>query len=142
MRAYRRVMVPMLTVVMVIVALLCAVAYGLGMVMGGGEPMRDWLTNRGRRRGGWPEPQSRSIEAIAVDLHRLGNHFHGLDPHASFAKTEAVRGAYDKTLAECCAALGLTHLLGVIPVGPELDAERERVEEQLIDSGVRLPHAA
>ena len=95
-----------------------------------GEPARDWLTTRWRHRGG-PQPQGRPIEAIAADLHRLGIRFHGLDPHASFAKTEAVRGAYDRALGECCAALGLTHLLGVLPAGPELDAERERVEDQL-----------
>ena len=40
-----------------------------------------------------------------------------------------MRAGYDRALSECCAALGLTHLLGVIPAGPELDAERERVEE-------------
>ena len=53
-----------------------------------------------------------------------------------------MRSGYDRALAECCTALGLTHLLGVLPVGPELDAERERVEGLLADCGVRLPHAA
>jgi hypothetical protein len=87
-------------------------------------------------------PVGRPIEAIAADLRRLGGRFHTLPPHASFAKVEAVRGAYDRALAECCDALGLTHLLGVLPAGAELDAERERVEEQLADSGVRFPHHA
>ncbi len=135
-------MAPVFAAFLVVAALLCVAAYGLGMAMGKrGEPMRNRLTTRWRHRRG-PQPQSRPIEAIAADLHRLGNRFHGLDPHASFAKTEAVRGAYDRALGECCAALGLTHLLGVLPAGPELDAERERVELQLTDSGVRLPHAA
>ena len=53
-----------------------------------------------------------------------------------------MRCAYDRALAECCTALGITHLLGVLPAGPELDVERERVEEQLAGCGVRLPHAA
>jgi len=53
-----------------------------------------------------------------------------------------VQGAYDRTLTECCAALGITHLLGVLIDGPERDAERGRVEEQLAGCGVRLPHAA
>jgi len=96
----------------------------------------------GRSAGDRPEPQSRPIEAIAADLRRLGNRFHGLDPHASFIKTEAVRGAYDKVLAECCATLEITHLLGVLPPGRERDAERERVEDQLTASGVRFPHPA
>ena len=53
-----------------------------------------------------------------------------------------MRGAYDRALAECCTALGIAHLLGVIPAGPELDIERERVEDQLTGCGVRLPHVA
>ena len=53
-----------------------------------------------------------------------------------------MRSAYDRALAECCTALGITHLLAVLPAGPELDVERERVEDQLAGFGVRLPHAA
>ena len=52
------------------------------------------------------------------------------------------RRAYDGVLAECCAALELTHLLGVLPPGPELDVERARVEGLLEDSGLTLPFAA
>ncbi len=89
-----------------------------------------------------PAPDARPIEAITTDLRRLGARFHTLDPHTSFAKVEAVRGAYDRTLGECCAAFGITHLLAVLPVGAELDAERTRVEEQLAGCGVRIPHAA
>ena len=99
-------------------------------------------SGRGSRRRRPPEPEGRPIEAIVADLRRLGRRFHALDPRTSFAKVEAVRYAYDRTLAECCTALGLTHLLGVLPAGPELDAERERVEEQLAGCGVRFPHAA
>jgi hypothetical protein len=87
-------------------------------------------------------PEGRPIEAIAADLRRLGGRFHALDSRTSFAKAEAVRCAYDHKLAECCAALGLAHLLGVLDAGPELDHERERVEDRLVGCGVRLPHAA
>jgi hypothetical protein len=132
-----------LAVTAAVVVLLSAAAYALGLAMGKrGEPARDWVANRWRHRRNQVQPTSRPIEAIAADLHRLGARFHTLDPHASFAKVEAVRGAYDRALAECCAVLGLTHLLGVLPPGLELDAERERVEEQLTDCGVRFPHAA
>ena len=113
---------------------LSALAYGIGMLVG------RLGTRRSRRY--IPEPDGRPIEAIVADLHRLGRRFHTLDPRTSFAKVEAVRGAYDRTLAECCTALGITHLLAVLPAGPELDVERERVEDQLAGCGVRLPHAA
>jgi hypothetical protein len=142
-RAYRQGMVALLAYTLVVLAVFGALAYAAGLAMGRrGEAARDRLSTRWRHRGGRLEPQSRPIEAIARDLRRLGNRFYGLDPHASYAKTEAVRGAYDKTLAECCAALGLTHLLAILPAGPELDAERQRVEDQLTDAGVRFPHPA
>lgn len=87
-------------------------------------------------------PAGRPIEEIAADVRRLGTRYHGLAPRASFVKSDGVRRAYDGVLAECCAALGLTHLLGVIAPGPELDSERARVEGLLDDSGLRLPFAA
>jgi hypothetical protein len=135
-------MVLVLAVTLAATVALSALAYGLGLLLGDrGEPLRE----RVRARLGHappPVPDGRPIEAIGADLRRLGRRFHTLDPHASFAKVEAVRCAYDRALAECCTALGLTHLLGVLPAGPELDAERERVEEQLAGRGVRFPHAA
>jgi hypothetical protein len=100
--------------------------------------MRAWLGSRRQA----PEPEGRPIEAIAADLRRLCLRYHGLDPRTPFVKVEAVRGAYDKVLGECCAALGRTHLLEVLRDARELDAERERVEDLIADAGVRLPHAA
>ena len=41
-------------------------------------------------------------------------------------------------LAEACTALGLTHLLLVLPPGAELDAERARVEWALEVAGLEL----
>jgi hypothetical protein len=95
-----------------------------------------------RRRRRVPEPEGRPIEAIAADLRRLSARFHSMEPRSSYAKVEGVRCAYDRVLGECCSALGVVHLLGVLGPGLELDAERERVEEQLVHCGVRLPHAA
>jgi len=89
-----------------------------------------------------PKPSGRPIEVIAAHVRRLSTRYYGLDPRTPFVKVEAVRGAYDKVLGECCTALGRTHLLGVLQAGHELDAERERVEELLADAGVSLPHAA
>jgi hypothetical protein len=136
-------MSPAYAAVLVLLAALCGLAYLLGLSMSRrGEPFRDWLSSRTRHRFAGRRPPGRTIEAIAADARRLGGRYHGLDPHASFTKVEAVRGAYDHALTECCTALGLTHLLEVLPAGPELDAERARVEEQLSVSGVRLPHVA
>src|SRR3954471_9793844 len=100
--------------------------------------MRVWPPTRRPRS---PEPEGRPIEAIVADVRRLCARFHALVPRTPFVKVEAIRGAYDHVLGECCAALGRTHLLGVLAAGPELDAERERVEQLLTDSGIRLPHA-
>lgn len=100
--------------------------------------MRAWPGGHHRQ----VEPQGRPIEVIAVNLRRLSARYYGLDPRTPFVKVEAVRGAYDKVLGECCTALGRTHLLDVLQAGHELDAERYRVEELLADAGVRLPHPA
>jgi hypothetical protein len=136
-------MVPLAVTLLLILVVLGALAYALGVALGKrGEPMRDWVVTRWRRRRDALVPEARPIEEIAADLHRLGSRFHGLDPRASYAKTEAVRLGYDRALDECCAALGMTHLLAILPAGHELDVERERVEEQLIDAGVRLPRTA
>jgi hypothetical protein len=87
------------------------------------------------------QPAGRPIEVIAADLRRLGTRYRALHPNAPFTKVEAVRGAYDKVLGECCVTLGRTHLLGVLAPGRELDIERERVEDLIADAGVRFPHA-
>jgi hypothetical protein len=60
----------------------------------------------------------------------------------SFAKQEALRCVYDRVLGEMCDALGVDHLLGVLPTGDELDAERARTENVLWLAGVRLGDAA
>src|SRR4051794_41727909 len=100
--------------------------------------MSAWL--RSQRQ--LPEPEGRPIEVIAAHVRRLCVRYHELDPRTPFVKVEAVRGAYDKVLGECCTALGRPHLLGVLQAGNELDAERERVEALLAEAGVSLPHAA
>lgn len=69
---------------------------------------------------------------------RLSSRFHGPAAGQRFAKTEALRRAYDEVLAEACTALGVTHLLSVLPPGAELDAERARVEWALDCAGLEL----
>jgi hypothetical protein len=43
---------------------------------------------------------------------------------------------------EACAALGVDHLLQVLPPGQELDVERVRVEGLLWLAGLRIDEAA
>jgi hypothetical protein len=87
-------------------------------------------------------PSGRPIELIAVDAHRLGRQFHCLPRGVSFARFEARRRAYDTVLTEACRSLEIEHLLGVLPAGPDLDVERERVETALGLAGLRLGDAA
>ncbi len=89
-----------------------------------------------------PPPPARPIELIARDARRLGHRFREPPRGVSFAKFEGTRWAYDKVLAEGCRALEIEHLLGVLPTGPELDAERARVETRLWLAGFRIDEAA
>ncbi len=91
-----------------------------------------------RRRPAAPEPAGRPLEDIARDLRRLGPRLHHPPRGVSFAKVEAVRFAYERSLTEACAALGVTHLLEVLPPGEERDAERTRVERALYLRGLVL----
>jgi hypothetical protein len=45
-------------------------------------------------------------------------------------------------LVEACTALGVAHLLEVLPPGEELDRERSRVEGVLWLSGLRIDETA
>jgi hypothetical protein len=87
-------------------------------------------------------PPGRPIEVVAREARRLGRRYRATRRGVSFAKSEAVRRAYDDVLAEGCEALGITHLLGVLPTGEERDAERARVERLLHLWGLDLDDAA
>lgn len=80
----------------------------------------------------------RPIEESVARARRLGRLHHCPGEGRSHVKIEGVRRAYDGALAECCAALEIVHLLEVLPPGPDLDAERSRVERSLALSGVDL----
>jgi hypothetical protein len=85
---------------------------------------------------------NRPIETIAREARRLGRSYRYPPRGRSFARFEGTRWAYDKVLAEGCRALGIVHLLDVLPPGAELDAERQRVEYLLDQAGLRLDDAA
>lgn len=99
-----------------------------------------------RRLGFLPVPappvEHRPIEVVSREARRLGRRFRATRRGVSFAKSEAVRRAYDDVLAEGCEALGVPHLLGVLDPGDELDAERTRVERLLHVWGLSVDDAA
>jgi hypothetical protein len=96
-----------------------------------------------RRRPAEPPVETRRpIEVIAADARRLGQRYRLTRNGVSYAKSEAVRNAYDRVLGEGCDALGVAHLLGVLQPGDELDAERVRVERVLNIWGLHLDDAA
>jgi len=93
-----------------------------------------------RRRPPHPVPDPpRPIEQVAHDLRRISRLYH--QPGMRFAQYEGRRQAFDKILAEAADAVRIDQLLGVLPPGLELDAERARVEAALVEAGV-LPHPA
>ena len=89
-----------------------------------------------------PRPLGRPIELIACDARRLSHSFRFVPADASFARFEGRRRAYDDVLVEACRAVEVEHLLGVLPPGPELDRERQRVELVLQHVGLLLDDAA
>ena len=89
-----------------------------------------------------PRPAHRPFELIVHDVRRLHRRFCETRSGVSFAKSEAVRRAYDDALAEGCDALGLVHLLGVLRDGEELDRERARIERLLHRWGLALDESA
>ncbi len=83
-------------------------------------------------------PLGRPIEEIAFDVRRLGRQVRHPDDGRSAARVGALLQSYDAVLGEACRALGHAQLLGVLPPGPELDLERERVERLLSRAGLVL----
>ncbi|HET8603886.1 MAG TPA: hypothetical protein VFM09_08170 [Marmoricola sp.] len=98
---------------------------------------RWWCARRSREATGDTGP-ARPLEESVARARRLGRLHHHATEGRSHAKVEGVRRAYDEALAECCAALEVVHLLDVLAPGPELDAERSRVEQRLAVDGVDL----
>lgn len=103
-----------------------------------GVAVRPLLQRLRLRRAPAAAPLGRPIEEIAADARRLSIAYRCTPRGTSFVKYEAHRRAYDDVLMEGCRALGLTTLLGVLPPGPELDAERQRIEGRLELFGLDL----
>ena len=107
------------------------------------RPPRRRLRTRARRRRRTPGPVGRRpVEVVAEELRRRADRYRHAPRGTSWTKLEALRHAYDQSLAEACACLGIEHLLLVLPPGEELDRERRRVEESLWVGGLRFEEAA
>jgi hypothetical protein len=111
------------------------------------DPEASWSRSAYRKFTGWvrslrsydPDlPVGRPIEDIAFDVRRLGRQVRHPDDGRSAARVATLLRSYDAVLGEACTALGYAVLLGVLPPGPELDTERERVERLLTRAGLVL----
>jgi hypothetical protein len=100
-----------------------------------------WLGRRSRSAAVEPVA-ARPWEDIVRDARRYSTLVHEPPRGTSFAKHLSRCCVYDRVLGEACAALELEHLLGVLPPGEELDAERNRIETALWLAGLRLEDAA
>ena len=89
-----------------------------------------------------PVPLARPWEDVVRDARRYSALVHQPPRGTSYAKHVAACAVYDRVLGEACAALGVAHLLTVLPQGEELDAERHRIETALWLAGLRLEDAA
>jgi hypothetical protein len=94
------------------------------------------------RRAAQAWPTRRPIEDVAASVRRLGWRHHHPPEGQRHAKAEGIRLAYDAALGQACALLDVDHLLGVLPPGTELDAERRRVEWALECAGLELGRAS
>lgn len=101
---------------------------------------RRWARERLHRSA--PQPLGRPLEEIVADARRLAPRALQPPRGTSRAKILAVRYAYEHVLVEACAALGVEHLLTVLPLGDERDAERARVEALLWQAGLRIDDEA
>jgi hypothetical protein len=101
-----------------------------------------WAARRDREVLEPAGPVARPWEEIVRDARRYSARVHQPPRGTSYAKHLAACSVYDRVLGEACAALGLEHLLTVLPPGEELDAERARIETALWLAGLRLEDAA
>jgi hypothetical protein len=78
------------------------------------------------------------LEKVAADLRRIRHDLVTCPPDLPVARRRGVLQAYDDALADACAALEVPDTLHELPLGPERDAERLRVEYLLEQKGLAL----
>lgn len=89
-----------------------------------------------RRPADVPRPLGPPLERLAADLRRIRHDLDTAPEDQPVARRVGVLQAYDDVLTEACAALDLPDTLHGLPLGPERDAERLRVEYLLEQRGL------
>lgn len=98
----------------------------------------------GRRLHVVPQPPEQpltsrpALERIAADLRRIRHDIVTVPPGLPVQRRDGLLEAYDDALADACRALGLPDTLHDLPLGPEREFERMRVEYLLEQQGLVL----
>ncbi len=83
-----------------------------------------------------PEPRRRPLQAVALDLRRLGREIALVSAGTPAARRRGLQAAYDDVLVEAAAALEVEHRLRECLPGEELEVERLRLLTALVDAGL------
>jgi hypothetical protein len=79
-----------------------------------------------------------ALERIAADLRRIRHDIVTVPPGLPVQRRDGLLEAYDDRLADACAALDLPDTLHDLPLGPDREMERMRVEYLLEQKGLVL----
>lgn len=85
-----------------------------------------------------PEPRRRPLQAVALDLRRLGREIALVSAGTPAAHRAGLQAAYDDVLVEAAAALEVGHRLRGCAPGEERELERLRLVTALVDAGLVL----
>jgi hypothetical protein len=79
-----------------------------------------------------------SIERIAADLRRIRRDIVPVPPGLPVQRRHGLLEAYDDRLVDACVALDVPQTLYDLPLGPDREVERMRVEQLLEEKGLVL----
>lgn len=87
-------------------------------------------------RAAEPPPRRRPLQAVALDLRRLGREISLVSAGTPAAHRQGLQAAYDDVLVEAATALEVDHRLRECPPGEEREVERLRLITALVDAGL------
>ena len=89
-----------------------------------------------------PDPPARQpIEALAADVRRLAQAVRGFPADGPMVRRRATLAAYEDALLDACRELDIETALASLPDGPEREAERFHVEDDLRRAGLVMDSA-